>query len=367
MSYLKLADRDFRTQLVAKVFTSVQRFAPSAIWNFDTVLKLLKDSGNYVANDVITVFCKLIGGNTDLRAHAMAELYKALQNEIDTQPLIQVAAWALGEFQETPSEIPELLIRLLPMPQTTPDTRCYILTALAKLAVRFRQVPLVRPVLEKFASQNHLEIQQRAGELMRVLDKTALSAAILAPVEIDEGEGEGRAVPAAASPSAGDGENLLDIAAPAPAQPTQAAVQVGAPAETPAVAPAVAAAPPPRAEPQAPPGAVEALRTADYVVYFQLQRNANNPRQLAIQSTVFGLGDIPLTQFLIHYGVPQGWGIAAQPPSSTVLEAKGGRPIQQVMLLENRGINQLAMLTQITYLYRTQPIKETGRINPIFG
>jgi hypothetical protein len=43
-----------------------------------------------------------------------------------------------------------------------------------------------------------------------------------------------------------------------------------------------------------------------------------------------------------------------------------GRPIQQVILLENGGVTPLAMITQVNYLYRTQPIKETGRINPIF-
>jgi hypothetical protein len=36
MTYLKPSDRDFRTQLVAKVFTSVQCFAPFDVWTFDT-------------------------------------------------------------------------------------------------------------------------------------------------------------------------------------------------------------------------------------------------------------------------------------------------------------------------------------------
>jgi hypothetical protein len=346
MGYLKLANRDFRTQLVAKVFTSVQRFAPSSIWNFDTVLRLLKDSGNYVGNDVITAFCTLIARNLDIRQHAMDELYLAIQNEVDTQPLIQVAAWALGEFLDPPSDVPEILIRLLPMPQTTPDTRCYLLTALAKLAVRFGTVSIVRPVFEKWANQNHLEIQQRAGELLRVLDKTALCKAILAPVEVDEAE---LGMPVSTSV---DDVRLLELG---PAPLTQPVVPEVAIAE-----------PPPLTEPQPPPGAVEAQRTADYVIYFQIQRNANNPRQIAIKSTVFGLGAIPLTQFLVHYGVPQGWGIAARAPSSSVLEGKGGRPIQQIMILENRGVNPLTMLTQVNYLYRTQPIQETGRINPIF-
>jgi hypothetical protein len=88
---------------------------------------------------------------------------------------------------------------------------------------------------------------------------------------------------------------------------------------------------------------------------------------LAIRSTVFGLGNIQLTQFVVHYGVPPGWGIVAQPPSGNVLEPKGGRPIRQLLFLENRGQSALIMLTQITYIYGTQPIKENGRINPIFN
>jgi hypothetical protein len=166
--YLKLADRDFRAQLVAKVFVAVQRFAPSVEWNFDTVLKLLKDSGNYVGGEVISDFCKLIAQNPDLRVHAIPQLYAALRAEINTQPLIQVSAWALGEFQDAPSDIPDILIRLLSMPQTTVDTQCYLLTALAKLASRLGQTPLARPVFEMFSKHNHLEIQQRAGELLRV-------------------------------------------------------------------------------------------------------------------------------------------------------------------------------------------------------
>jgi hypothetical protein len=120
-------------------------------------------------------------------------------------------------------------------------------------------------------------------------------------------------------------------------------------------------------QPEVPSGAVEAQRTSEYVIYFELQRNASNPRQLAIRSTVFGLNEISLTQFVVHYGVPPGWGIVAQPASGNVLEPKGGRPIKQLLFLENRGPTQLVMLTQITYMYRTQPIKENGRIHPIFS
>ena len=386
MSYLKLADTDFRAELVAKVFASIQRFAPNVLWNFDTVLKLLKDSGNYVGNDVITSFCKLIAQNMDLRTHAMKELYNAISTELDTQPLIQVAAWALGEFQEEPSDTPEIMVRLLSMPQTTVDTKCYLITAVAKLAVRFNLLEPAKLTLQQFAKNNNLEIQQRSGELLRVLANTQLYDEILAPVEVEETEvkqvAEGGAATQAPQPDESGAIDLLDLGdellmidddknkPPPKVNQGLAADLLGLMGDAPG--PSNQAAPGAPAQPaaksvEAPPGAVEALRTAEYVIYFEIQRNAANPRQLAIRSSVFNLGDVPLNQFVIQYGVPQGWAIAAQPPSGMVLEPKGGRPIQQVMMLENRGMNPLMMMTQTSYMYRTQPIKETGRINPIFN
>jgi hypothetical protein len=370
MNYLKLAERDFRTELVAKVFASVQRFAPSVIWNFNTVLRLLRDSGNYVGNEVITTFCKLIGEHPDIRPHAMAELYNAIKTETDTQPLIQVAAWALGEFQETPSDLPLVITKLLSMPQTTVDAKCYLLMALAKLAVRFGGEEATRATLSELANNNHLEVQQRAGELLRVLDKAGLRDEILAPVEFNEAHdpesvGEGQQLPKAAAKTPETTDTLIgliDIDSNVGPSPPQAPVSVLTAAAPPAAAPPAAPV-----EPQAPPGALEALRTSDYVIWFELQRNASNPKQLAIRATIFGLGDIALTQFVVQYGVPQGWVISVQPPTGNVLEPKGGRPIQQVMMLENRGVNALVMLTQTSYMYRTQPLKETGKINPIFN
>jgi hypothetical protein len=125
---------------------------------------------------------------------------------------------------------------------------------------------------------------------------------------------------------------------------------------------------PPRPLPEIipPDGSFEAARTFDYVVYFELQKNAHNANQLAIRASIFNTGEVALTHFRMQFGVPQGWAILAHPPSSFVLEARGGGPIQQVMILENRGANPLSMMTQTSYVFRTEPKKETGWINPIF-
>ena len=373
MRYLHLADGDFRIELVAKVISSVQRFAPNAEWNFKTVLDIIIDSGNYVGNDVIASVCKLIGTHTDLRYKALATLQQKLQENISNQPLVQVASWALGEFLEEDTGLIEILSKILTMPQTTVETKCYILTALAKMAVRFNKKQDVAAIISQFAKSNDLEIQQRAGEIMHIFGKPELCDDLLAPLEFDE-------APAAEIGAPDKNESLIDVdepatpakpsnpiddllglstPAPAPAAPTSAKEPVAAPAApTPAPAPK---------EIKPPNGAVEALKTPDYIIYFELQRNAANPNQLAIRSTVYNRGDVPLTHFQVQYGVPNGWAISAQAPSGNVLEPIGGRPIVQVLLLQNRGPLPLQMKTQIQYLYRSQPLKEQNPINPIFN
>lgn len=378
--YLHLADGDFRIELVAKVFASVQRFAPNPEWNFATVLNILIDSGNYVGNDVISSICKLIGQHSDLRYKAVQMLTEKLADNSSNQALVQVAAWAIGEFLEEENGATDTLKRILLMPQTNVETKCYIIIALAKIAVRFNQIPNVVPVFQELATSNNLEVQQRAGEILNILKKKELYDDLLAPLEFEEAPvGE-------ISASQKQETNLLDLDTDTPKSSNAAASPLDAvsallggqplpaqqkPAETPTLLTDIvqpAEQPKKKIEITPPKNAVEALRTPDYVIYFELQRNANNPNQLAIRSSCFNLSDIPLTQFQIQYGVPQGWMIAPQAPSGNVLEAIGGRPIVQVLVLQNRGASKLQMKTQISYLFRSQPLKENGTINPaIFG
>jgi hypothetical protein len=344
IGYVRLADRAFRSDLVAKIFQSVQRFAPSLLWNFDTVLRLLIDSGNYVGTDVIVSFSNLIATSLAIRTHALKTLTEALLTNTDNQPLIQVASWALGEFQEDPSDLIDVLIRLTILPQTTIETKLVLITALAKLAARFGEVPKVTQHLQTFENNNHIEIQQRVGELIRVLGRPDVSEALLAPLEFEE--------VLSADPQARRSSSeatLLDL------------VSESTPADT---ASKLSSLPTPS---KPPANAVEALRTGDYVLYFELQRNPANPAQLAVRSTIINLSAIPLTNFVVQYRAPQGWIVTAQPPSGTVLEAVGGEVIKQVFFLTNKGNLPLQLSAQISYMYRTQPITENGNINPIFG
>jgi hypothetical protein len=338
LDYVKLADADFRAELVAKLFTAVQRFAPSVEWNFDTVLRIIVENGSSTGADLITSFCSLIVHNPQLQSHAVAALSAALLESSDNQTLVQVAAWGIGEFGGSASSY-ETLKRVCLMPQTTDRTRSFILTAVAKLAARFSMVDDCKSFLVGFRRAAALDLQQRAGELLTVLGNGPLCAIVLAPVEcVDEKEsGQPKQVTLVETPA-------VEIAEP--------------PAEEPVKAPTGSVRPF--------PGAVEAMRRSDYVIYFEVKKNPQNVRQLAIRASVFNLGKLPFRNFAMKFGVPPGWRLQAQPPSGNVLEPVGGKPILQQIVLGGQGDAKLQMKTQLSYLYGSQPVTETGEINPIF-
>lgn len=362
IEYLHFADTDFRTEMVAKIYTAIQRFAPSAIWSFDTVLMLILDSGDYIGSDVFGSFCRIIARNKEVQDHALPKLANIIYGYLDNQTLVSVTSWVLGEFQLTPIEgMLETLVNIMKMPQTKPETMRYVLVGTAKMAARWDKVNEVLDAFELYSKDADFEIQQRAGELLGILKTGRFKEALLTPVEVPvETDGSAKAQLIT--------DDLLDIM-DTPVLPKQSitatksagaellALVDGEPQPT-------TAKPLPDITP--PAGAVEALRTAEFVIYFEIQKNKDNVNQIAIRSTIFNLGMTPLTNFSIQYGVPTGWFVRAQVPSSTTLDARGGKPIQQLLYLENKGMAPLAMKTQTSYMFGCQPLKSVDNINPIF-
>lgn len=370
LDYVKLADSEFRVELVAKIFTAVQRFAPNPKWNFDTVHRILIDNGNYVGLDLITSFCKLISHTPELQQHAVRQLGGSMLNFSETQTLMQVTSWVLGEFLIKDDGSYDALKRLILMPQTTDQTKGYIITALAKLAVRFDKKDNLQLFLENLKTSSNLDVQQRAGEMSVIITLNDCED-ILAPVDSTENDGTNTTL-VVNDNNDNDEEDLLLIMddtvpakksqPPLPPQPNQSSLlELMESAPTPQVQP-----PQPTIRP--PPGAIEALRKPDYVIFFEIRKNPANPLQMAVRSSVFNLGTVQLTNFAIKYGVPVGWAVQAQQASGNVLEPIGGRPIlQQLMVGPTQAMTTpLMMKTQITYIYGAQPITETGEINPIF-
>ena len=362
LDYVKLADSEFRVELVAKIFTAVQRFAPSAKWNFDTVHRLLIDNGNYVGNDIITAFCKLITRTPELQQYAVRQLSASMINFSETETLIQVSAWVVGEFEVKDDGAFDTLKRLLIMPQTTNATKGYIITALAKLAARFHNIEPVTTVLEQLKNERSLDVQQRAYEMSMILNMADAREEILAPVDANTGD---KNVVVNVEDDEGDTGDLLllidDPPAPTTTQKTTTSAGDDLLGLDLSIQAAAQPAPPKKITP--PPGAVEAMVKSDYTVYFEIRKNPQNPKQMAIRASIFNTGSVVLNNFVIKFGVPVGWYIQTQPASGSKLEPIGGPPIFQQLMVYTQGDTPLMMKTQMTYVYGSQPIVENGEIS----
>lgn len=431
IDYLHLtADRDFRTEMVNKLFTTIQRFAPSNIWLFDTVHSLIIDSGNYIGSDVITYLSRLIATNDEVRSHSIPLLENTIFGFSSNQSLVKIASWAIGEFSQDPEKMAsdlDIFKKIAKMPQTETETLCYILTALAKIGARLNKADDILSFLNDFTVSTDIEVQQRSGELARILMKPEIWATSFAPPDykqIERGDDVSRSGSkativvsnSAATDSTG---NLIDVSdivhlqdqhSQPQLQQTRSALDtiiddilnvdsngqnqgqnqgqnVGLKTASSHLVPSPNLNLTPLSsgnmtaaintsktavddlkelaiQPfKPPPGAVKALSNADFEVYFEVQRNAANHNQVAIRTTIANLGLHPLTNFKIQYGVPVGWVLRAQPLNSNVLPARGAGPLMQVLYLENTGNLPLMMKTHATFMFGSQPVTADDVVN----
>ena len=400
LAYVRLADSEFRSELVAKIYSSTQRFAPSKIWNFDTVHQILIDSGNYVSSDIISSFCELIAANPSIQAHAVSKLSESLLNFNDNQNLIQVAAFVIGEFSVQGEDTLETLRQLLLVPQTTPETRNYLITAIAKIAARAggNVQAQAASVLIQASTDNNLEVQQRAGEMAKLLTMNGASN-FLAPVPsgTDEHEHDSTSIQissntgrqAAAENEAGDDllNMMLDAkSSNAPTQSTQNQPQqqkdsllddllgdMSTPAPSApqaaksALSDLMSSTPsqPQQQQPQQPQvKTVELVKKEDFTIFGQTMLNPNDKRQIALRLLVTLNGHSQLSEYKLAFTPAVGWQIKAQPPDRNVLVPQGP-PISQVIYLLNMNNSPFSLQVKVTYKFGSQPLTETFVINSL--
>ena len=383
LAYLKLADADFRSELVTKIYSATQKYAPSELWNFDTVHQILIDSGNYVSQEIISSFCALIAKTPSLHQHAVDRLSESLVSFSDNQTLMQVAAFIIGEYATVDNDALISLSHILTLPQTKPETKLYIITAISKMSTRFGKRDQVMEILRNQVTSNNLEVQQRAGEMLKLLSHPEVCEEMLAPIE------EAGTVPqASAAPQvvSNKQKNLISTILlefdddPAPTQPTQAATPAqplhdplldldiqtpAAPTQTQqTLLDALGAAPRPAAPAPAQPATLTELgRQSDYIIYGEAKGNPADPRQVALRLEIRGTGSTQLTEFKVEYQVPAGWKINVQPAAMRVLAPAGGQPFSQLVYLMNSANAPFQMRMKISYKFGMQPINEAVVIN----
>nr|XP_023395856.1 AP-1 complex subunit gamma-like 2 isoform X1 [Loxodonta africana] len=229
--FLESCPPDLRADCASGILLAAERFAPTKRWHIDTILHVLTTAGTHVRDDAVANLTQLIGGAQELHAYSVCRLYSALAEDISQQPLVQVAAWCIGEYgdlllegscEETePLQVEEeevlvLLEKVLQSHMSLPATRGYALTALMKLSTRLRgDNNRIRQVVSIYGSCLDVELQQRAVEYNTLFRKyDHMRAAILEKMPLME-----RGGPQVDEEAEESKEARLSEAAPVPTEP----------------------------------------------------------------------------------------------------------------------------------------------------
>lgn len=389
ITFIRLADSDFRCELITKIYTAAVRFGPSKLWLFDIVHQILIDSGNYVSQEIITDFCDMILKNSDIQQHAVSQLLACMLQFSDNQTLVQVSAFVIGEFAVEDNGAIEGFKQIVSLPQTKNETKFYIITALGKLVTRLNRRQEAIELMQQLASSNNIEVQQRAGEMANILQMDNLCEEFLSPLQPSSTESSEEKHPQVAQVTAKPQEAVDQILLqvmdqPAKSNPPAVDLFGGSPAPSAPKAndligdlisaspvqtnnnisvqqqPAAVSGPTPP-----PQGASECWRTNDFIVYSQCQPNPENPNQVAVKLTVVSQAAKELSDFKLEYNVARGWKMMAKPLDGNRLMQISGKPLTQMLYFLKEIDLPFGLQARASFKYGSQPLTETATLKII--
>ena len=184
LAFLEVADNEFKPIMTSQIGIAADRFAPNKRWHVDTMLRVLKLAGNYVKEQILSSFVRLIATTPDLQTYSVQKLYAGLKEDITQEGLTLAGTWVIGEFGDAllrggqyeeeelvqevrESDIVDLFTTLLDSSYATHTITEYITTSAMKLTTRLKdpaQIDRVRRLLSNRTSDLSIEIQQRAVE-----------------------------------------------------------------------------------------------------------------------------------------------------------------------------------------------------------
>ena len=184
LSFLEVADNEFKPIMTSQIGVAADRFAPTKRWHVDTMLRVLKLAGNYVKEQILSSFVRLIATTPDLQTYSVQKLYAGLKDDITQEGLTLAGTWVIGEYGDAllrggqyeeeelvqevkESDIVDLFSTILNSAYSTQIVAEYIVTSAMKLTTRLKdpsQVDRIRRLLSQRTSDLSIEIQQRAVE-----------------------------------------------------------------------------------------------------------------------------------------------------------------------------------------------------------
>ncbi|KAJ3538050.1 hypothetical protein NM688_g6576 [Phlebia brevispora] len=199
LAFLEVADDEFKLGMTTQICLAAERFAPNKRWHIDTVLRVLKLAGNFVREEILSAFIRLVAYTPELQAYTASKLYTALRADISQESLTLSATWVIGEYSEiilegglvdedqpkpiTDVELIDLLVSTLDSPYANYLTRQFVLTALTKISARpttsAAQQERIQTILASYTTSPELELQQRAVEFANLFNLGDIRAGVL--------------------------------------------------------------------------------------------------------------------------------------------------------------------------------------------
>ena len=184
LAFLEVADNEFKPIMTSQIGVAADQYAPTKRWHVDTMLRVLKLAGNYVKEQILSSFVRLIATSPDQQTYCVQKLYASLKEDITQEGLTLAAAWVIGEYgdalvrgggyEETElvqkveeSEIVDLFTTILNSGYSSPVVTEYLVTSVMKLTTRLQepaQIDRLRRLLSSRTADLSVEIQQRAVE-----------------------------------------------------------------------------------------------------------------------------------------------------------------------------------------------------------
>ncbi|KAK6199225.1 clathrin associated protein complex large subunit, gamma-adaptin [Scheffersomyces amazonensis] len=200
-------DNELKSYVTSQLTLAANKYSPNDKWHFDTLIRMLKVSGNFVTSDIISNILALIlqCNDIELKRHIISSLLGACLEDSTQFGLSIITIWSIGEYADlilnqtveigekkskliTESVILQLIDELInnttySQAETT-QLITYILTAVIKLSIKFKDsqsIESLRLILNARTYDNNLEIQIRALEYQEIFAQdTQLKKGLLA-------------------------------------------------------------------------------------------------------------------------------------------------------------------------------------------
>lgn len=188
-------DAHLRRDLVQKITSLAERFAPDNEWYVNTMNTVFELSGELVPAETAYNLMRLVaeGAGEDesadnaFRVFAVNTYLKLLEKPTLSDILVQVIAWVLGEYARlatidgyTIEDIADLLTECIERPFEDPSTRGYLVTALLKLIGQHGlKSTTAEDIIRSYRSSRMTDLQQRCYEFEQLRQSPALMRKVL--------------------------------------------------------------------------------------------------------------------------------------------------------------------------------------------